>query len=80
MKEVTADLVVPSVGARQDAKQRFLVMRLDAPSPGVALIGTYGMNARTNASLSLYLYGDDAQTSAAALQPRWEAWLRDTVT
>jgi uncharacterized protein YndB with AHSA1/START domain len=64
---------------RQDAKQRFLVMRLDAPSPGIALIGTSGMDARTNASLSLYLYGGDAQTNVAALQPRWEAWLRDTL-
>lgn len=64
---------------RQDGKQRLLVMRLDAPSPGVALIGTYGMADRTNASVCLFLYGDDADADAASIKPRWERWLRDTL-
>jgi uncharacterized protein YndB with AHSA1/START domain len=60
---------------RQEAQQRFLVLRLDTPSPGIALTGTYWMDGRSHVSLSLYLYGDDAPAAIAALQPQWEQWL-----
>lgn len=64
---------------RQDGKQRVLVMRLDTPSPGIALIGTYGMADRTNASVCLFLYGDDADAAVASIKPNWENWLRATL-
>lgn len=65
---------------RQDAKQRFVVLRIDGPAPGIALAGTYQMGGKVNASLSLYCYGDDAPATAATQRPRWEQWLQQAVT
>jgi hypothetical protein len=67
------------VHVRQDAKQRLVILRLDAPATGVALVGTYGMADRTNASVCLFVYGDDAEATAAALRPRWDAWLQQHI-
>jgi uncharacterized protein YndB with AHSA1/START domain len=70
--------VVESV--RQDAKQRGILMRLDAPAPGAALIGTYGAGRNVTATMCVFFYGDDAEQVAAASEPRWRAWLGETFT
>lgn len=59
----------------QDAKQRLVRMRLEAPAPGVAIIGTCGHDTSVSASVNLYFYGDNAETVAAASEPRWRDWL-----
>jgi uncharacterized protein YndB with AHSA1/START domain len=64
----------------QDAKQRYILLRLDSPGPGVALLGTYSTDAATNVSLCRYFYGDDADSSAAAAEPVWRDWLAKTFT
>ena len=62
--------------ANQDSKQRLVTMRLDAPAPGVAIIGTCSHgNDSVAASINLYFYGDNAGTVAAASEPRWRDWL-----
>ncbi|RWE70737.1 SRPBCC domain-containing protein [Mesorhizobium sp.] len=63
---------------RQDDKQRFVVLRLNAPAPGIALIGTYGTDGSANASMALYLYGDDAEQRAAEGEPKWRNWFGET--
>ena len=63
---------------RQDDKQRYIVLRLDAPSAGVALIGTYGADSGANVSLAIYLYGENAEKHAAVSRPKWEAWIKGT--
>ncbi len=68
--------VVESV--RQDAKQRGILMRLDAPSPGVALIGTYEAGPKVTVSVCLYLYGDDPGPVATASEHTWRNWLGET--
>jgi uncharacterized protein YndB with AHSA1/START domain len=68
--------VVESV--RQDAKQRGILMRLGAPAPGAALIGTYGAGPNVTVSMCLFFYGDDAEPIAAASEPRWQNWLVET--
>ena len=60
---------------QQDTKQRYLMLRLNAPTSGVALIGAYGTDKATNASMAVYLYGDDAARQAAAAEPKWRDWL-----
>jgi len=60
---------------QQSDRERYLLLRLTAPAPGVALIGTYGMGDATNASIILYLYGDDAATTADAAKEKWASWL-----
>lgn len=59
----------------QDAIHRELMLRLEQPAPGAALIGTYTWEGRVRATLGLYLYGDDAAAVAAAQEPRWTAWM-----
>ena len=59
----------------QDGTQRYFLVRLEAPTSGVALLGTYEMGARVNASVSLFLYGDDAEHVATTSEPRWRTWL-----
>jgi uncharacterized protein YndB with AHSA1/START domain len=62
----------------QDQKQRYVMLRLNAPAPGAALIGTYATGNGTNASFSLYLYGDDAEQRAAASGAKWREWFGET--
>ena len=67
----------------QDDRQRYVVLRLDAPSAGVALVGTsvrreLSGSPGTNVSLCRYFYGADAVTGAAETESRWRAWLRET--
>ena len=59
---------------QQDAKQRYVMLRLNSPAPGIALIGTYRTDSATNASVSVYYYGDDAEQHATASEPRWRHW------
>lgn len=74
----------------QDGRQRYVLLRLDAPSPGLALIGTSGAAASpgemeekvgkgsgTSVSLCRYFYGDDAAARATESEPRWRDWLTE---
>ena len=62
----------------QDRQQRYILMRLDAPAPGVVLFGTYDIAAQVVASMTMYFYGDGAETRAAASGQRWREWLAAT--
>ena len=60
----------------QDAKQRYYVLRLEGPRPGIALLGTYATGETTRVSISRYFYGDDVEARAAQAEPVWRDWLR----
>jgi uncharacterized protein YndB with AHSA1/START domain len=62
----------------QDEKQRYLVVRLDAPSPGVALVGVYDTGDTTNVSVVRYAYGEDSAARVTEVEARWRAWLDET--
>jgi uncharacterized protein YndB with AHSA1/START domain len=59
----------------QHGHERRLVMRLEAPGPGVALFAVHDAGAQVNLSVSLYFYGDAAAAQASASAPAWRAWL-----
>jgi len=67
----------------QDARQRYVLLRVDAPSPGLALVGTadaanLGGGTGANVSVCRYVYGEDAETVAAASaasEASWREWL-----
>lgn len=63
----------------QDGRQRYVLLRMDGPAPGIALIGTYGIGDATNVSTAFYLYGDDAGQRAAASEAAWRDWLGKTL-
>jgi len=67
----------------QDAQQRWVLLRLDAPSPGIAGVGitddaNLGGSGGTTVSLCRYFYGDDAAALAAESEARWRDWLTKT--
>jgi uncharacterized protein YndB with AHSA1/START domain len=61
----------------QDANSRDVMIRLDEPGEGIALIGSYSMGETARASMSIYFYGAAAAETADAEQAKWKAWLRD---
>jgi uncharacterized protein YndB with AHSA1/START domain len=71
----------------QDTQQRYVLVRLDAPSLGIALVGTYDKDATshsaagpsTNVSVLRYFYGDEAAGRAAEAESRWRHWLATTL-
>lgn len=52
-----------------------LLLRLDEPNPGVALMGAFTWGGRVQVAISLYFYGDDAAAVLARELPRWQAWI-----
>lgn len=60
----------------QDANSRELMLRLDEPGAGVAVIGSCQVGEESRGMASVFLYGDHAADTAAAEQTKWSAWLR----
>lgn len=63
---------------QQNGTLRVITLRLDAPAPGVAMIGTYAMDKAVNVSVCRFFYGNDAATRASANEPLWRNWLDKT--
>ncbi len=53
-----------------------LTLRIDAPGPGVAHLFALQLEEGALLSVRLYLYGDDAAATAAAIEPLWQSWMR----
>jgi activator of Hsp90 ATPase-like protein len=62
----------------QGDKIRLILLRLEKPQPGIALMGTYDTGERVNVSMAMYLYGDDVEGVAAESERKWRAWLSET--
>ncbi len=60
---------------QQNQTMRLIVVRIDTPSPRIAMIGTYAAGGRINASVTQYIYGDDAESAVAASEAQWRAWM-----
>ncbi|MGH3674838.1 MAG: SRPBCC family protein [Mycobacterium sp.] len=68
----------------QDMQSRELMIRIDEPAEGVAVIGTCQMGDEASGIVSAFFYGAAAAQTAASEQPKWSGWLaelrpRDTV-
>jgi uncharacterized protein YndB with AHSA1/START domain len=62
----------------QNARTRYILLRLEAPMPGVALLGTHATSAGVHVSASFYFYGDKAAEQAAVSEPKWQSWFAET--
>ncbi|TFV55463.1 SRPBCC domain-containing protein [Mycobacterium sp. PS03-16] len=58
---------------------RTVMLRLDEPAEGIAVIGMYTVGDTAHAMVSLYLYGDDAARFALQREA-WQQWLQNTLT
>lgn len=65
--------VVENVGEAEGGRQ--VVLRLNAPTAGIALLQTIACGGMSMACVSLYLYGDDAAATAAREESTWQAWM-----
>ncbi len=52
-----------------------LMIRLEKPSTGIGLIGTYKWAAQVHVAICLFFYGDDAAAVAEREAPLWKAWV-----
>jgi uncharacterized protein YndB with AHSA1/START domain len=53
------------------------LVRLERPVPGTVAFGTIEFGETVMATLSFYLYGEQAVEAVASETPRWQAWMQD---
>jgi uncharacterized protein YndB with AHSA1/START domain len=53
------------------------LLRLEQPAPGTAALGTIEFGDTVMATLSFYLYGEQAAGTIARETPRWQAWMQE---
>ncbi|MCZ0727743.1 SRPBCC family protein [Mycolicibacterium iranicum] len=58
---------------------RDVIVRLEGPCPGVAVVGGCAPGGEARIMVNLYLYGDDAADTAAAEAPKWRSWMAQLV-
>lgn len=61
----------------QGANVRTLLLRMEEPQPGIALVGTYADADKVRASVSYFLYGENAAELATRKQTLWSDWMND---
>lgn len=54
-----------------------ILFRIDAPAPGVALLGAHAWAGQTHVMVSLYLFGEQASAAARREEPAWQAWMSE---
>jgi uncharacterized protein YndB with AHSA1/START domain len=52
-----------------------LLLRLDAPAPGIAHLFALPMGGQVYLPIRLYLFGDQSAAVAAREEPAWQAWM-----
>jgi uncharacterized protein YndB with AHSA1/START domain len=69
----------PPLSGRVDRFQsRLMTVLLDAPSAGVAVVGTESFDGKGFPMVYLYLFGAGADEAIQRDQPAWQAWLEQT--
>jgi uncharacterized protein YndB with AHSA1/START domain len=63
--------------AGQPAFPEELLIRLEAPAPGIAHLVPHPMGGQVYLTIRFYLFGDDAAAAAARAEPVWQAWLAE---
>jgi len=58
-----------------DQYPHHVMIRLDKPCPGIADLGAANCSGTVMATISFYLYGDQAVGVAAREKPLWQAWV-----
>jgi hypothetical protein len=73
----TAD--APALAGRVErvgpAEHPELLLRLDAPAPGIAHLFALPMGGQVYLPIRLYLFGDQPAAAAAREEPAWQAWM-----
>lgn len=54
-----------------------VLLRLDEPGPGTAALGTIEFGDLVMATLTFFMYGDEAAEHVARETPRWQGWIQE---
>lgn len=54
-----------------------LILRLEEPAPGFAVIGAYTWDGKVQAAINFYLFGGRASAVVARDEPLWKAWMAE---
>jgi hypothetical protein len=77
--EVSADGSAPVAGTVdvriEGNRHRGLLLRLEAPAPGMAMLFNYSWQGQMYVTLHLYLFGAEAEVVATGATPVWRAWM-----
>ncbi|TXL80358.1 SRPBCC domain-containing protein [Vineibacter terrae] len=52
-----------------------LLLRLDAPAPGLAHLASFAMGGKVYLTIRCFLYGEQAPQAAASAEKAWQAWI-----
>lgn len=63
------------VRERQNEEQLCVLIHIAGDVPGVGLFGIYRMGESIRLSVCRFFYGPKAAETAAASEPKWQAWL-----
>lgn len=63
-------------GVGEGKHPSLVLLRLDAPAPGVASLGAHSMCGPVFISASFYFYGDGAAAAVESAEPVWQAWMQ----
>jgi hypothetical protein len=61
----------------ENQKAPSLMLKLEEPGPGIALLSASDCGGTVQASASVYLYGDAAETLVPKQQSAWQAWMSE---
>jgi uncharacterized protein YndB with AHSA1/START domain len=61
----------------QDAEVCEVMLRLEQPAPGLALIGSYPSAGKARVAASVFFYGPGATAAAAELEPQCRTWFNE---
>lgn len=64
---------------RDNEHHRHILVRTDAPAPGIAVLTSCAMGDQTMLGLSSYFYGDKAAEVVARDEPGWQGWMKETL-
>jgi uncharacterized protein YndB with AHSA1/START domain len=61
----------------QSAQTRYIVLRVEAPLPGVMLLEAHALSVGVHVNASFYFYGVEAANQVAVSEPLWRSWLAE---
>lgn len=61
---------------QQDRRIRVIMLSVQAPFTGTAMFGAYATADAVMLSISMFLYGVQAKSQVASIEPQWRDWLQ----
>lgn len=77
-EQVSASNGPPLSGRIERFESRLMTLLLDAPSPGIGVVGTESFDGKGFPMVYLYLFGAGAEEAIRQEEPAWQEWIERT--